>query len=630
MIQPYGRTTALQRDIMTRLVAIGIPPVWRGEFSNTISSWAVNSGPEWTIQRLKSLKVDLIRSQTDLPPLTQWVKKNRSGSFSGSIGSLFSWAKKSEKNFNRVLQAFMAYSIFILPAPTLSQLDKFEKAVSSDHVPIDPNFMSNFCSIAQRFTGSIKIDRSGNTGQSLLFYRGSSSKTRPRMHWEGGRKLQSENPLHNVQYFNIIPHAALYHAFKDLYDPVIWPSQDMTTRYLEFPNEPIDPSTIAGGNIGLIQEPGGKLRSVANPYIVHQLALKPFGNALYKLAKELPWDCTHDQSLPLHTLQDHLSSNGTVHSVDLSSATDLFPLEIQIQLMKSLFGDVPDIQLTEILSRSQWKYGKGTISWKKGQPLGLYPSFGMFTVTHGMLIWYLNKCRHDNMFFVVGDDVVILDDELHHRYTNLLREWEVPYSKDKSISSNKICEFAGKIITSENVFSQLKWRQMSDSNFVDICRLLGPRSYMLLRPRQKKVFKIIEHLITPFGLGFNPQGFSLEDRVRATEELLTDCRLSSSLMGLHSVISKNVYGHTFGFKHKLDPLEIGKLLDVIETFDKKVRSIIQVVTGFRPDIRRVPPSSLTGYSTVPAMLDKVDLPPALTRPSRTTQLDHYEEILGIQ
>jgi hypothetical protein len=450
------------------------------------------------------------------------------------------------------------------------------------------------------------------------------------MEWEP-RRRQNFDVLRNFEWFQgDNDHAEFFSFYRKLYEPVLKGLEPMRHLPHVYSSSPPPPDFVSGGRIGLIQEPGGKLRSVANPHIVHQLALKPFGKALYKLARSLPWDCTHDQSLPNHTLQDHLSKRKMVHSVDLSSATDLFPLEIQILLMKSLFGNQQDIDLTESLSRSSWTFQGSKIRWTKGQPLGLYPSFGMFTVTHGFLLWYLNGCTHDNQFFVVGDDVVILNDQLFRRYINILNEWKVPWSPDKSLSSDVLCEFAGKVITSKYVLSQMKWRQISDNNFKDICSLLGPRSRDLLRPRQRVVFDQIANLVKPFGLGFNSKGETLASRIERTDALLSEEKLSSSLMGLHGLISNNLYG-SGNYKISITPLEIEDVLDLLETFDKKVRGVLQsILSSFDSTAVRIPPSSLQGFSTLPEVLSFTDLPRLHVEPSLVSQLDHYEQILHLK
>jgi hypothetical protein len=158
--------------------------------------------------------------------------------------------------------------------------------------------------------------------------------------------------------------------------------------------------------------------------------------------------------------------------------------------------------------------GVGNISWKRGQPLGLYPSFGSFALTHGLLILGLLDQEYDHQFFVLGDDVVILDTQLADKYMQLLSILGCPYSDSKTIRSDKLCEFAGKIVTSSQVIPQLKWRNCSDDSFLDIIRLLGPKAVELLRGRQKRVIATIQ-AVPEFlgGLGWNSKGLPLEERL---------------------------------------------------------------------------------------------------------------------
>jgi hypothetical protein len=313
---------------------------------------------------------------------------------------------------------------------------------------------------------------------------------------------------------------AHYQKFKSYYDFVmegldwwkLW-LKKATGPYGPMPN--INPDFLVG-RIGLIQEPGFKLRAVANPGRVFQRVLEPLGNTLYRTLKALPWDCTFDQSKAFPLIAERLSRGDVVHSIDLSGATDYFPLELQEHLLRKIFPhDIVDM-FSEI-SQGSWEMpGLGQISWKRGQPLGLYPSFGSFALTHGCLLLGLKNSDHfDQSFFVLGDDVVILDDELAHSYHTLMGELECPISESKTISSNKLAEFGGKIITSSDVIPQYKWRAVSDNSFIDICRNLGRQSMKLLRTRQRHV---IEH-IAPLpeclgGFGWNPEGIGLDIRIK--------------------------------------------------------------------------------------------------------------------
>jgi hypothetical protein len=137
-------------------------------------------------------------------------------------------------------------------------------------------------------------------------------------------------------------------------------------------------------------------------------------------------------------------------------------------------------------------------------------------MTHGLLLLGILGKEYANEFFVLGDDVVILDTRLANEYMRILSILGCPYSDSKTIRSAKLCEFAGKIVTPCAVVPQLKWRLCSDDSFVDIIRLLGSQAVRLLRPSQRKVISAIAE-VPEFlgGLGWNPSGKPLEDRLIA-------------------------------------------------------------------------------------------------------------------
>jgi hypothetical protein len=357
----------------------------------------------------------------------------------------------------------MVYSMFTFEKVTEKQIAKFVSAVSESSASrLTPKFLFDYGKSIRNSFPLVSIDRGEDI--SLLLFRGSPSKRLPGFSWQPSTE-QSIGSVAQANYFYLEEHKALGRAFSGLYQPVLAGLNEHLWRIFEHPTDLFSPDRVYGGHIAFIQEPGGKLRSVASPYLVHQLALRHFGRSLYRVARTLPWDCTHDQSKPFRVVTDHLSRKLTVSSVDLSSATDHFPLSVQLVAMKALFGKQPDIDLFEVLSKSTWRSPLGNIRWVKGQPLGLYPSFGAFTVTHGLLLWYLNGCQHNDDFYVVGDDVLILNPDLSGKYLQTLDEMGCPWSASKSITSCELAEFAGKVITKGGVIPQLKWREMSNDNF---------------------------------------------------------------------------------------------------------------------------------------------------------------------
>jgi hypothetical protein len=383
---------------------------------------------------------------------------------------------------------------------------------------------------------------------------------------------------------------------------------------------------VACGEIHFLQEPGFKCRSIASPYRLHQLAMKPLGDVLYKILGELPWDCTFHQDKAITYVQKHLLSGKVVHSIDLSSFTDLFPLQLQICVLETIFGkDNPYIGAFEALSRGRWFSSIGEIRWTKGQPLGLYPSFALAGITHGLLLATLAG-PYRNQFFVLGDDVIILDDHLHKSYIQTLDLLKCPWSPDKTFSSNIIGEFAGQIITSDSVIPQFKWREIDDENFIDICRNLGHSSRSLLSRDQKIIFDAIKNYLPPFGLGFSQPGDNLSKAVERTELFLArfEKKRVGSLVDLMSDLDRKF---EFSDESLYRYIDFNGLSKILSTFDEKVRrAFANTVFGKLVD------RCVAFSKGIHDILEKDNirtLPTPVYSPSHLTQLDRYRDILEL-
>lgn len=91
----------------------------------------------------------------------------------------------------------------------------------------------------------------------------------------------------------------------------------------------------------------------------------------------------------------------------------------------------------------------------RGQPLGFYSSWPVFTLTHHVLVWlaayevYPGKRFHD--YAILGDDLVIADKEVALAYRNTMDRAMGVISIEKSlISSNGVCEFAKRFIVNNH------------------------------------------------------------------------------------------------------------------------------------------------------------------------------------
>lgn len=494
----------MSEDLASYISALSLPSSVTRPYVNMVDKWCKNSGIEWTVKRCKSLYTDLIRYNAGLPLVGQWYKKNKDGLPSGILSYLFRLSTRKGMKF-KVMTLMRIYTRFTSPNDTPTQVEKFLKGVTASDIGSSP--------ISQAITRagvSYGLKSSAVPVQpSYISFTPSPGRRAP-TYW--GTTVPEEE-CWNTQW-ETLEETKLGRNLETRY-PSIFRKVFKGFLRMRIGIKHFGPTAVDSvGKIGLIQEPGYKLRAVANPNRVYQIALKPLGDVIYDTLRTLPWDCTFEQSKGFNHIQKHLSEEKKAFCVDLTGATDYFPLSLQIDLLSELFPNHVDyINLFKDLSRAPWFFKDTTIQWTKGQPLGLYPSFGSFALCHGLLLLALNDGKHENEFFVLGDDVVILNPGLYTKYIEALKCLDCPISAEKSIISSDIAEFGGKIITRDEILPQLKWKNVSDDNFIDIMKLLGMKAKRLLRPRQRKVANALAD-IPDFvgGLGFNPKGIPLKDR----------------------------------------------------------------------------------------------------------------------
>jgi hypothetical protein len=556
----YADSFSIPREISTPIL-------------KTFQKWRKSNGDEWSVNRVKSIKLDFIRMKAGLEPVSLWIKSGRYSKFGGHFGALERWSKKNHKNWSKSILFVQFYTSLYSPKVTDQQEKKFLDGVNATPITLSYGDLQ----LLRKAVNASGIERKfcRNT-KPLLTRPVSDTKREPhadgRTFPEGTYTIECAGSF----YYQTEIGTMLRHKYKSLFDPVLNGFTFSTSWHEPLPGRTFEdrfdyPDSV--GKIGLIQEAGYKLRAVANPARVYQQALKPLGDSIYDILKVLPWDCTHNQNLPISTIQRHLSEGKVAHCVDLSGATDNFPLNAQIAVLNQIFPNSESVDLFVELSRAPWRYKDTFISWKKGQPLGLYPSFGSFALTHGLLLFALNNYSHNNDFFVLGDDVIILNDQLNSRYRDMLKKWECPVSENKSISSNVIGEFAGRLISPTSSLSQLKWRNPSDDSFLDVVRNIGPKAISLLKSRQRKVaLQLFEVPDFMGGLGFNPKGLPLEVRVEQALHLFDKVKNTSYLMSFNGLISRSFNydasifpssNHVSGFKLDLDQRSIGLVQEFV-------------------------------------------------------------------
>jgi len=74
--------------------AFGIPRKVSVPFIKSFLKWIECSGEEWTVSRMKAIKLDFVRLKAGLEPVHNWISFSN-GSFKGSIKGLQTWCSFS-------------------------------------------------------------------------------------------------------------------------------------------------------------------------------------------------------------------------------------------------------------------------------------------------------------------------------------------------------------------------------------------------------------------------------------------------------------------------------------------------------------------------------------------------------
>jgi hypothetical protein len=542
-----------ENESILYLDSLGIPHRLSVEWTNLVHRWETESGAAWTIDRLKSLKVDLLRTLDGLSPIGIW-KKNRLGVYSGPVGALFNMmVVGSPQTIHQALNMVMIYSRYIATEPSSANIADLKNNLSAK---LDSDCYSLCSDIALLFHFDNEISIKDTLRLShILDWRGSDSKRAPINRVETVEMSKSifldhpELRLHRAVLKDIAP-TVMDEFLKNISYPlpivsapvsgssssVRWnkwvnpgifhkmdcgnfapkPRNIGSHVLQDFFNPPKRP--IVGKISALFKDQSMKVRWIASPLRSYQLMLKPMGDALFNVLKELPWDCTFDQNKGVVQVQKWLQEGRTCYSFDLKSATDYLPLRLQMMVFNRLSDDPI---WKELCALFHWvatgdyicKQVGGTMRWHRGQPMGLYPSFCGLALGHAAIAHY--ACRNGSGDFrILGDDIVIVGDTSAQLYRKVMETLGCKISEKKTLVSNTTAEFAGKVIRADAVYNCVKWKAFDDDNFVQKLIMLGNRFEKFLTPRQKIVFNDLRALQPPYGTG---SGVDLELSIMLTD-----------------------------------------------------------------------------------------------------------------
>jgi hypothetical protein len=200
--------------------------------------------------------------------------------------------------------------------------------------------------------------------------------------------------------------------------------------------------------LSVIMDKEGKNREIAILDYYSQQALRPLHKYLFKVLRRIPQDSTFDHFGRTHNLKK--TEGSSYHSIDLSNATDRFPIDIQMEVLTVMFGSEYANAWKDIMVGYPFDYKGRKIFYRTGNPMGAYSSWSIFTLCHHFMVYLASKEANipwsDCPYMLLGDDIVIADDKVADNYRALLERFDIPFSKEKSHQSPYLFEFAKRFV----------------------------------------------------------------------------------------------------------------------------------------------------------------------------------------
>jgi len=200
-------------------------------------------------------------------------------------------------------------------------------------------------------------------------------------------------------------------------------------------------------SIGIVKDTEGKSRVIAMADYWTQTALKPLHEKLLNSLRDIKSDVTFGQNIgPFGR------SSQTYYSFDLTAATDRLPRFIYEDILEHLFGKELQEAWTTVMIDLPFHWKDSTIKYNTGQPMGMYSSWALLAIGHHAIVQYsamrmgaYDFGRHFHEYRLLGDDIVIRNDLVAHKYAETLQKLGVQISPQKSLVSKDTFEFAKRL-----------------------------------------------------------------------------------------------------------------------------------------------------------------------------------------
>jgi len=210
----------------------------------------------------------------------------------------------------------------------------------------------------------------------------------------------------------------------------------------------VKPHAARNRKLHIIHDPECKERVIAIFDYISQLAFEPLSKYLFNVLRNIPQDRTFTQDPFISDKRE----GELYHSLDLSAATDRFPIDLQVDVIDSIERNSPRVyrgigkSWKSLMVSEPFLTPEGQlIKYEVGQPMGARSSWAAFTLSHHCVVQfaaYECNCYPFSEYILLGDDIVIYNDKVAEKYKEIISDLGVDCSPSKSHISPNTYEFA--------------------------------------------------------------------------------------------------------------------------------------------------------------------------------------------
>lgn len=489
----------IQSNLCKGLRACGIPQEQTHQLLNIFEKWYRENGPEWCNSRIKDLRQWYETTLTGCPKPPVWFRHSKEGYPLG----IWKWVFKLPKA--KALGVLSMNTVLYEEQLSRSQKKKFLHGLEGNRTQ-NPAYLDSLLAKVERLNVNKMKVMPKIKFPTLFDMTGSIPVQEGRSTMRPDQKLGLALSALRSSWESIPQVTFDFLVNQDLL--AYMPQDVLGNKYQLELQRPHDRCV---GRVSVLQQPQLKARIVGNPNRILQVTLEPLKSLYMETARKLPTDVTHDQESGVMWVQNQLRLGNELAGSDLTSASDLLDVELCLKLCDSVYGfssikgykDYRDYFFE--VSRADWFCPslKCNVKWKQGDVLGTGPSFGLLTLTNNASAWLAYKeAKEDgyplphyyDCFRVVGDDIVMRS-QLEPYYTRIIESLGGEINHSKTLKSNRVAEFAGRVITSNSSYLKaVKYSEPSDNSFMSYVAQLGDQAKYLLKPKQRQAYNLFKEV----------------------------------------------------------------------------------------------------------------------------------------